>query len=113
MSDGIVIEPKRPKKPKQPEPQAMWNTKRVLYSWLCVAIVSGVCGFGSSLEYRNATIREERTAIHAWKDTFITNATYAGCGHKDQVGGFAFNAFPTAMDDNGEPIKPVKVRVRR
>ena len=74
--------------------------KRPWVNYACTALVSALCGTGATLNWADARVRE-------WQDQFSTAATYAGCGHKDQVGGFAFNPFPIAMDDaTGEPMKP-------
>lgn len=77
--------------------------RRTITSHICIGLVGALCGSGAALNWADGKVRD-------WQQTFSQAAVYAGCGHMDQVGGFAFNAFPQAIDDaSGEPYPmPVK-----
>jgi hypothetical protein len=101
-----------PKKPtlKLPtpndKPDRWTRISRALSSHIAVAaIATGV----------TASLTSERIygeALGTLK-TFQRGAVYAGCGHEDQLGNFAFNVFPTAInEETGEPYPKVKTKKR-
>ncbi len=69
---------------------------------VAVAVIVGTLSYGLAAEDAHSA---SATAIAAERSTLMQLAEYGGCAAKDPTGAWYWRQFPTAMDEQGEPIK--------